>query len=454
MEIIVNQAKLITWVVGEQIIEHNKEYRLLHYCLLHDKTKDRFIYNILTKELIKLEEEEYKIIKNNHFDFREELIIYLIKHWFIVPIEHDDMILCDQLRKTSKMFSDNLHENFDMYNIFTTTACNARCFYCFESKNIKKTMSLDTAKEVANFIEKNSKNIDGKIKIQWFGGEPLCNIQAINTICSSLAEKKIKYASQMISNGYLFDDKIISIAKSNWNLENIQITLDGLEHTYNRVKNYIKAVNNPFERVITNIENLLLKNIFVIVRLNMDEYNYKELYDLVDFLHKKFSRYNNFAIYAKLIYENVGFNAIVHTPQEREKLYSQYLDLCNYIIDCDLYVRSVLKNKIRFTQCMADNMKTLMILPDGKLGRCEHHLDDDFYGTIFTNENKIPWSQYYDVLSSCKTCNVYPECFRLKGCDSIDETCSDYMKYEILSRIENSIPHTYKNYLIQNRVIT
>ena len=96
-------------------------------------------------------------------------------------------------------------------------------------------MNEDTAEAVAKFIIKSYNG--KKVSIQWFGGEPLCNISAIDKICTYLTEHKISYKSTMTTNGYLFDNEVVKKSVDVWNLQSVQITLDGLAETYNKVKN-------------------------------------------------------------------------------------------------------------------------------------------------------------------------------------------------------------------------
>lgn len=98
-------------------------------------------------------------------------------------------------------------------------------------------------------------------------------VARIDQICSELREKGIPFSSTMISNGYLFDADMISRAKAEWKLTFVQITLDGTEETYNRVKAYVGVKDNPFRRVINNINELLRSDIDVSIRLNVDRYN-------------------------------------------------------------------------------------------------------------------------------------------------------------------------------------
>lgn len=442
MEIIVEKAKVFDLMIGEQKYDKNIKYRLMKYVFLHAEKGKYFIYNNLTKELIRISEYEYCIVSNNIFDVDSYFIKELIKKWFYVPYNFKENKLCDQLRTITKQLGN--HNEINTFDIFTTTYCNARCFYCFEAEAKKINMDIKIADDVADYIIK--KNRGHNVIIQWFGGEPLCNHKVITQISKKLQENNIQFSSRMTTNAYLFNEELIKIAKDNWNLDRVQITLDGLENTYNKVKNYVSVKYNPFHHVIENI-NLLLKNeIIVRVRLNMDNYNSNELFKLVDYLYKRFGKNRLFSVYAKRIFENKGFYKSVRTDEANIELNKSFINLCNKIKDLGLNGKTLLNNQIVISQCMADNFNTAMILPDGKLGYCEHHTDDDIYGDIYKDEKKGHWSEYISPEKKCLDCLAYPSCLRLKKCDTISARCDDIMQNASINTIKNSIYYTYEQF--------
>ena len=153
------------------------------------------IYNCLTKELVEL---------NDGDDLFSE---YFLKHLFIVPTVFREDMLAMMIRN---VLESQLKRKINPlgYTIFTTTACNARCFYCYEKDDPKKPMSEKTALDVSEFIAKNynkTKESNGgsvqDVTLSWFGGEPLFRKKCINIICERLKESGIPYRSSMISNG-------------------------------------------------------------------------------------------------------------------------------------------------------------------------------------------------------------------------------------------------------------
>lgn len=185
---------------------------------------------------------------------REDEIIILKKKGILVPIE------CDELIKINEDRSAGINnEKVKHFRIWTTSGCNARCYYCFENGMPNITMSTATADAIIQYIE-NLLQQDDRLEIEWFGGEPLLNWRIIDYISERLINicnsKKCTYQSSMISNGSLITASIVAKMKSTWKLSAIQITLDGYGDTYDSAKNYINSKVHNFEKVITNIKEL------------------------------------------------------------------------------------------------------------------------------------------------------------------------------------------------------
>lgn len=435
---VMQQNDIIKNIVGMQSIAYDKSYRMNKFCLKTNKEDKHLLYNNLTKELLLLSQEEISSIKTANYNINNPIVEELIKKWFLVPIDFDEKILSAQICNIAKIIAPKLGVTF--YNIFTTTACNARCFYCFEAGAKTRTMAPETADAVADYIIKNSNG--NKITLQWFGGEPLCNFRAIDIICKKLLDKKIDFESVIITNGYLFDDTLITKAIDVWNTKYIQITLDGMSETYNRVKNYKNAVANPFEKVINNIAALLEKGAFLSVRMNMDEYNKNDLYLLSNFLADKFGYNDHFEVNVSLIFEDVGFVPTSRSGAEREKLFNDYFALRSHQESLGILRKRFLKNNIRIGRCAADSPNAVQIMPGGELGNCEHYPDKYFYGSVFEETPRHLWTDYAERLDICNDCADYPTCFILKRCNT--KQCSPFRKKVRLAEMERNVIFTYE----------
>ncbi|MBR4073454.1 MAG: SPASM domain-containing protein [Clostridia bacterium] len=230
----------------------------------------------------------------------------------------------------------------------------------------------------------------------------------------------------------------------------MQITLDGTEKVYNRVKNYIYNNNeSPYKIVLNNMEKLLDNNIQVIVRLNMDEHNKDDLYVLVDELFTRFNKKDNFKIYVHLLYEDSGNLKLDYSSQKHLELAYDYFALEDYIITKGLLLERNVSNILKTSHCMADNDSSIVILPNGNLSKCEHALSEDIIGNIYSNavnqEAINSWKQVQDMTESCYTCAVYPDCLRLKKCHSVKPICYKSEQLDIVRKKERMIWKLYEN---------
>lgn len=444
MIIIQQQANLFSKIIGEQEIKIHKKYRVLNFCIQVKCESGTLFFNNLTKELLLLSETETKALKSANFQVSSDFIVTLIKKWFLVSEEHDDVKLSLQVTQLAKHFTPKT--KLRLYNIVTTTACNARCFYCFEAGVVAKSMTAKTASDVSKFILKNYNGKD--VKINWFGGEPLCNVKVIDIISEILHNNNINYRSAMTTNGYLFNDDMLLRAVNLWNLKTVQITLDGMRDTYNRVKNYINGVEDPFSQVINNVKKILKNDISVIIRLNVDEYNINEIYELVNYLNTLYGGSNGFTIYAHILFEQTGHIKTIKTEDQRELITSEFLSLKTYIEELGLWTKTAsLSNNIKTTFCLADNENGVLISPEGKTGRCERHVDDEFDGDIYTNPTINTWNEYWSPINKCEFCALFPSCLRLKKCPNCEQECFKYEREVQLHDLEKQIIARYKKYL-------
>lgn len=470
MKILKKQNALIRTLLPEKKPVSGVNYRPLSYCtecVLDDGV--RLVYNGMTGELLQCEGGE---------DEKD----YLIRHRFLVPEPHDDAKLIRELRTLLHIIGNEREKGLNGYTILTTTDCNARCFYCYEKGMKKLTMDEKTAKDVAAYILRSAdlrgeevfrtggssegepeeqKGSARSVKLAWFGGEPLFNAAAIDTICTELANAGCPYRSSMISNGYLFDEALVKRAKELWKLRNIQITLDGTEDIYNRAKAYVRQESDesPFVRVLRNIELLTKAEISVSIRLNMSRYNFDDLMRLCGLLAERFGGNEYISVYSHLLFQEETNN-----NEALDRLYEMHRALEKRMRELGLS-RTGLWSGTRANACMADGISSVVILPDGKLHSCEHINENAEWGSIYTGETKKTlchpraedstelttplryWEEEYADLPECKACFRYPQCIRLKHCPDIFEFCPVQKREEELTELKWAMERVYRNKL-------
>ena len=363
-----------------------------------------------------------KIFKNKE-DYKKDSM-------FLTDIKEEENL--SEKRKNTENSNEYAH-----YTIFTTTACNARCDYCFEKGCSIKYMSMETAEKIVSFIKEHSKN-NKRIHIQFFGGEPLLNIDIIEYISKGLSELKdiVSYSSNIVTNGSLLNKKNFDILKKN-NIRNIQITLDGTKEVYELRKKYVN-LKNSYDIVINNIKEALKNKFFVSVRINFDKDNFDDILKLLDEL-SIFREYDNFYCYTMPLYSNGFNNKTLINLNEVNKYFSI---IFNKMIDLGL-----IKSEKYFllkpvsNHCAAVKRNTIVVYPDGNIFKCTHMLNDIIgnieQGKIDPEKNK----KYSNIIlnNECLMCKFLPLC--QGGCISDDKKCGSkcYVYKESFDEVLNSI---------------
>lgn len=440
MVTIIKKADYISDLLGVQEYNSKIKYRRLQFVELCESDGVYLAYNMLTRHFVQLSFEEWHILSNEEYDLISNCLD-LVSNWFLVPMDNDDIKLYDQSLKLLNLFDQERYING--YTILTTTDCNARCFYCYE-KGIKHIhMTAQTAHNVADFIIQNSKS--KKVSLSWFGGEPLYNIEPINIITAELTKAGIDFNSSMTSNGYLFDENTVKTAKEFWKLNHVQITLDGTQDVYNRAKNFVYEDPNPFARVCKNIEMLLDNNIAVKIRLNMDIHNCEDLYELCEYLNKRFHNRKKLHVYIALLFD---FNN-KRSKSQKEFLINRALDLEAKLSDMGVLKYGLKPTPFKATYCMADNKHYTLINPDGGLGRCEHYPNDYLWGSIsnplYNATAFDEWRSGGNHTQNCKTCPYYIECIAPDKCVSFVNNCDSLDRKLRSTRMKRAMIQAFKN---------
>ena len=412
--------------------------RWSHFCVHNHISDGVLVFNSLTRELILLNYEDYN---------RYLSLDYLKKHFFIVSEKTDEIEVADFVRQMLSNRQLKL-DKITNYTIFTTTDCNARCFYCFELGNSRINMDCTTAEKVVQYIKAHCGT--AKVRIGWFGGEPLLNVDAIDTITNGLRKEGIKFVSHMVSNGYLFNDTIIKRANELWNLEKVQITLDGTQEVYNKIKSYIYRDSNPFEVVLNNIAQLQETNIRVVIRLNMDLYNADDLLILAQELGQRFSGRKGISVYAHHLFKNGTPDAELYSDEEWQMRNTALERLNAALGEHGLLPTFGISKNIRLNHCMADSGNSVTILPDGNIGLCEHHTESEYVShvdrTDFDDRAVASWKVRAPRIPECAECFYYPDCIKLEKCSS-DSVCYKQFRQEKLKSIKRAMLSEYESWL-------
>lgn len=451
MEILLTPEQWVLDLYPDIIV--NSTYVMSKY-LIKVEINDRIILlHTITWAIYDLSKQEYNEILDNNL---------LMLNKVVIPKDLDENIIANTVYIKRMTFKDlPSFETINSCVIFTTTACNARCAYCYENNIDKKeTMTLSTAEKIVQFLCKRHKNKKTPLKIQWFGGEPLLNQTVIDYIVDRLNESEISFYSTIISNSYLLNENTINKLEK-WKLKTLQVTIDGIGDEYNKVKNYIYSDVDAFMTVIENIHNVLEKtSVNVNIRLNVSNENIFHMYDTIEYLKDEFKDYlhtNKLYIYVAPIFEirNNETNGINGYWEEIERI--KQIANVPEVSMCDIELNSeTFKRKQINKSCLAFNGKSVVILPNGDLAPCEHVKKEDIYGNVedgFINIDVVKKWYTFDgpQIDFCKNnnCPLQPICPRFFNCDENLICNNNTTNLKRIKKAQEKLIRTYNFYYNQ-----
>lgn len=403
-----------------------KASRYNYFCELNDNYY--LLFNSFSGAIIKIGTELKSKLLLNLKELSEQEIITLGKMGIIIPEEMNEIDIIEFDRSKGVYCTDTV-----TYRILTTTACNARCSYCYEERKNFESMTSDTADAVVKFIIKQTA-FAKKIKIQWFGGEPVLNIDVMIYITSRLREyanlnlKTIEFS--MITNGSL----IHLLPFKELSLSRVQISLDGENDEYCLRKNfYDKKI--CLEQIIENIKLLLSLNILVSVRLNYDKNNYESICNLIRKLGREFTNKQYLRVYPYPLFGTYNGHKECKNGTTPDQLYVLY----QLLYESGLIKKTEFINLgYRRNRCFACNANSFVISPGGQLFKCTTDFDHSM-GSVFTgvtyNTAYFKWVNT-NISEECKECIFLPIC--QGGCMAGQNSCHPvkcFLKKDIIDNI-------------------
>lgn len=430
---------------GKQRVEEGRRYRLMRYVFRVNHDGKVLLHNVVTGRLVVLDQAEADMLGSLPSDFCPEMEPLITEH-YLVPEDYDEHRQAVNLKRIlhqllpAQPAEDSAITN---YTILPTTACNARCYYCYECDVRKVTMTERTADDTVRFITEHC-GPEKKVNIRWFGGEPTVAAGRIDQICEGLHNRGVRLVSNMTTNGYLFDDTMVSKAKRLWNLREVMISVDGTEKHYNEIKDYVNAQDNPYQRVLRNVELLLNHGIQVNLRMNFDVGNYPDFMDLLAEARVRYGHHRLLHVYA--------FPVKGEYPDKTGEVHhgglawsvDKLVELNDAASAAGFFRRSNELPSLFFANCAAGNPASMVITPEGNLARCTGIFDrkDQFVGTVsagFTEQNYCDAWRHLADPAKCTDCTLYPGCILIEGCPGGAEC----FRREDYHRIETAMKDAY-----------
>ena len=411
-------------------LPRDQRYRLSGFCINYDEGEVHLLKSLLTKQLALLSTAEYEALKglaSSTVDFtylEQNGLVELAERRFIVRENYDECkeyLFLLKVMRTMRKSSDGIKH----YVILPTTACNARCTYCYEKDFVPTTMTDETFKATVDFIDRTRSS--EKITLRWFGGEPLLTTSRIDQFCDEFTRRGISFKSNIVTNGSLLTPELAKRAWDQWNLRTAQVSLDGFRTDYELRKRFNTPSLHNYDTVMKGIHNLVDQGVLVALRCNYDEGNIEGLSDFVDDILREFAGTDRIRLYFALLFQD-------RSKEESVDLIHRICEVEDKVAQAGVYREDVLHTEpFKTNLCIADNMESCCVIdPEGNLQNCQHLDDSHIYGNVWegiTNQQRYDeLKKEHEVDPCCQTCPFLPICtpFYRHGClDAVLDYCRE-----------------------------
>lgn len=376
------------------------------YNIVKSYDKTYIIYNTLFNSMITISETEYQQYLEIRFS-ELNLIGNLVDNGFLIPNFVDEYQYYAYYQDALK----NVYHATEHYTVALTSKCNARCVYCYEEGIKQFDMSEETADRLAQVLCSSEKPID----ITWFGGEPLLKTDLIERITNQLKANHKDFQAEIITNGSLLTDDILA-KFPDWNIQWVQISIDGMEEEYLRRKCYYTPQPGIFDQLVENIGKLIDHEIPVDIRLNMDGKNADDCIKVTEYLQNKYPNNSYLNVYPAFL-SGTECNKVTTSERARhfEKVYDRYPPQQNLLSEIP-----------KINACFFSQAHAFVIDTDGSILCCDRDVgkrktklstvyDISSFETLDKPEHLIP-----AIRERCKKCVYYPKCGG--GCRAVYES--------------------------------
>ena len=183
MKKIFDGDSMVKTIMGAKKVKPGCVYRWSCFTVPYTHNDRRYIFNNFSKVCFDVEPDELDLRTDARFTSEQavadENLSALVSDLFLVPEDEDEAVSYEKYSAMFRAMRTN-KKGYSSYTILPTTACNARCFYCFEEGMKFVTMSDETVSQTIEFIKK-TRNPGNPVNFAWFGGEPLAGERIIDS---------------------------------------------------------------------------------------------------------------------------------------------------------------------------------------------------------------------------------------------------------------------------------
>ncbi len=173
--------------------------------------------------------------------------------------------------------------------IAPTLTCNFACPYCYE-RDVRRsgTMSDQTIDRIVAFARSQIKRGGyRRLKVGWYGGEPLMAMDVIEELTRRFLDIEAPYQAMMISNLSLAEDTMIERMAA-CRISSVITTLDGIGTGHDSHRPSANG-SSTYETILHAIDGLSERGIAVSCLYNLDETNIVQYPEMVAIFEERYS---------------------------------------------------------------------------------------------------------------------------------------------------------------------
>ena len=176
-------------------------------------------------------------------------------------------------------------------------------------------------------------------------------------------------------------------------------------------------------------------------------HNADNLLELANELRQEFIRPKGISVYIHTLLEAANGSQAMHNDQKRKYVFDKMNKIELQLRDDGFIRANRLIHHVKTNHCMADNDNSIVIAPDGHIGKCEHYTEDHFIGHIMNQKWNSQMKEYFrethDEIDACTTCFKYPNCIWLNLCQN-KITCTQEYRDHDMANLRYSILKAYQ----------
>lgn len=257
--------------------------------------------------------------------------------------------------------------------------CNLSCRYCLQHDVVTEQLSTNINPDLVNFIAELADTCDGRLRVQFYGGEPLVYWSSIVKVVNELTSLHANAAFSMITNGKLLtSDKVEFI---NANFDGISVSWDGRGSLTTRGYNVVADNREQLFR----LTNLCLSGV-------LSAYSYPlDLIKDFEVVNAEYLEATGRTLMLN-IDELLDVNLQNHDLKDFDfaKLQGQVVEICQEYLDHVLTNRSMSKPRLTWIETKVNNARAGLSSGLRQFARCGNGysvLNIDLDGNMYNCHN-------------------------------------------------------------------